>query len=72
MQDGPDSLLEGRAGGMERHIEVLATAGEILSDLLFGLHRVGVLPRLDAGAQQAAEVLAFVVQASGIGELQQA
>ena len=57
---------------MERHIEVLPAAGKILGDLLFGLHRVGIAPRFDAGAQQAAEVLALVVQTGGISELQQA
>ena len=72
LQDGPDSLLEGRAGGVERHIEVLATAGKILGDLLFGLHRVSVVPGLDVGAEQAAEVLTLVVQAGGISKLQQA
>ena len=35
-------------------------------------HRVGIVPRFDAGAQQAAEVLALVVQTGGISELQQA
>ena len=72
LQDGPDPLLEGRAGGVERHIEVLTTAGKILGDLLFGLHRVSVVPGLYAGVEQAAEVLALVVQANGISELQQA